>query len=1208
VDVIADKKPTKGPWRSRYVVAGSVAFAGALISVAAFLAVFQWERSIAELRLQDAARGHLQAINSDLASATNVLYTLRAYYTASDHRISRTEYQAFARNLREQNVGLRNTGWARRITREQRREFERAIRAEGNPNFEIWERDAQGNRIRAGDRAEYFPIVYPDPVEYTPQILGYDIASEQVRNDALRRARDTLGPTATPPIDLITKSEPDGIMSFLPVYLKVGTDSETSHAPEGFMYAVFGTGPMVENILKSKTLPAGLDILFFDPNRRMGERQIYWHPSRIRANPVAVPDEASLRAGPHWEGRVRIADQEWGAVFAPSTATMGAWRWQATAALLIGLTMTTMIVAYLLISFNRTLRLEASRTEIIAERERARMAEMAALTDQAKVKEVAERFDTAINNMTEGLCFFDGARRLIVCNRRFIDMYGLPPESIHPGTTLQEIVDLRFEAGSFPAMTKEEYLSWRGSIAVSDEPSDTVVELKDGRVFEIHHRPMPDQGWVATHEDVTSKHKAAKALTEAKAAAERAESTARAAHATLVDALNVVPEGLAVFDSDDRLTLWNQRYAEMYVHTGDILRSGVSFEELVRAGLHLGQYPEAAGREEAWLQERLARHRQAQSTHEQQIQGDRWLRIEERRTADGGSIGVRVDITDLKRSEASFRLLFDQNPLPMWVFDLETYRLLAVNSATCRHYGYSREQLLSMTVDQLRVPESRKELRNDLRASKGLWTGRGTHRHLTADGRVIDVAIEGRPLVYEGRSACVAAAYDMTERKRAEEQISHLARHDALTQLANRTVFLERTTDAVDRARREGSCFTVFVLDLDEFKTVNDSLGHPAGDALLKTIARRLQACVRETDTVARLGGDEFAILRTVETDQQDDAIILANRLLEALTAPYDIEGHTVIIGTSIGIAVAPTDGTDSDRLLKSADLALYRAKSSGRNCYRFFEKVMEVEAQARHQLASELRIALTRNEFELHYQPIIEVRTGQSCGVEALVRWRHPQKGIISPLQFIPTAEDIGLIVPLGEWIIRKACVDAANWPSDVKVAVNLSAIQFNKGNLIDVVADALRTAGLPPDRLELEITESVLLENNAKNVADLHKLKSLGVSIALDDFGTGYSSLSYLTMFPFDKIKIDRSFVRDLGVRADCTSVVCAIVGLGKSLNIVTTAEGVETDAQLALVRAAGCHQAQGYLFGRPVPISEFLLPNAREGRQPKEVAGTV
>ncbi len=465
----------------------------------------------------------------------------------------------------------------------------------------------------------------------------------------------------------------------------------------------------------------------------------------------------------------------------------------------------------------------------------------------------------------------------------------------------------------------------------------------------------------------------------------------------------------------------------------------------------------------------------------------------------------------------------------------------------------------------------------------------------TTDGRTIYAVQQPMP-----NGGWVVTHDDITERRRAEENMAFMARHDALTGLANRMQLLEKMEEALARSRRRGEKFTVFMFDLDLFKAVNDSLGHPIGDALLKAVADRLRSCTRETDTVARLGGDEFALVQIAEGNQRENAIILANKMLEAISAPYEIEGHHIVIGTSIGIVLAPDDSTEADGLLKNADLALYRAKAEGRNGFRLFDMAMDAEARARHELQVDLRNAIAHEEFELHYQTVFAAGTREPCGAEALVRWRHPQRGMVHPGEFIAIAEEVGMIVPLGEWILRKACSDAANWPDHIKVAVNLSPAQFRNCNLMEMVTDVLMESGLAPERLELEITESVLLQKSANNLTMLHQFKSLGISVVLDDFGTGYSSLSYLRMFPFDKIKIDRSFVSELSNRADCAAIVCAITGLGRGLNILTTAEGVETEEQLDLLRAAGVDQLQGYLLARPKPLQDVDFMQVRKDEQ--------
>jgi diguanylate cyclase (GGDEF)-like protein len=406
-----------------------------------------------------------------------------------------------------------------------------------------------------------------------------------------------------------------------------------------------------------------------------------------------------------------------------------------------------------------------------------------------------------------------------------------------------------------------------------------------------------------------------------------------------------------------------------------------------------------------------------------------------------------------------------------------------------------------------------------------------------------------------------------------------MARHDALTGLPNRVAFADDLANAVRRAARDGSA-AVMCLDLDRFKSVNDTLGHPAGDALLKQVAARLKGCVRETDTVARFGGDEFAIIQT-QAEQPEAATVLAHRLIEALSAPYDLHGHQAVIGVSIGIALAPADGTDPEILLKNGDMALYRAKSEGRGSFRFFEPEMDARMQARRRLELDLRRAVARNEFEVFYQPIINVDLQTISSFEALIRWHHPERGLVSPAAFIPLAEEIGLIDTIGRFVLQQACRDAASWPDEIKVSVNLSPVQFKNATLLEAVTTALALSGIAPQRLELEITEGVMLMETESTLALLHQLHALGVLIAMDDFGTGYSSLGYLQSFPFDRIKIDGSFIRNINKDDSSLAIIRAVAGLSRSLGMATTAEGVETEEQLERLRREGCREIQGFLF---------------------------
>ncbi len=455
------------------------------------------------------------------------------------------------------------------------------------------------------------------------------------------------------------------------------------------------------------------------------------------------------------------------------------------------------------------------------------------------------------------------------------------------------------------------------------------------------------------------------------------------------------------------------------------------------------------------------------------------------------------------------------------------------------------------------------------------------------DGR--NIAVTQRPVRAGG---WVATYEDTTERRAAEARLTHLARHDQLTGLANRVVFHEHMRQA-----RADATVAVLCLNLDRFKAVNDALGHAAGDTVLRTVAQRLRECTRDTDLIVRLGGDEFAIVQS-SVKQPAAATALAHRLISALSQPIDVNQQQVVIGTSIGVVLSDAASDTGEVLLRSADIALYRAKSDGRGAFCFFEAEMDVLVQTRRRLELELRSALALEQFELFYQPLMNADLGGIEGFEALIRWRHPDRGLVSPALFIPVAEEIGLIGALGEWVISKACFEAAKWPGSVKVAVNLSPAQFRHRSIAEHVQAALELSGLPAGRLELEITESVLLQDDADVMRTLFALRALGVRISMDDFGTGYSSLSYLRRFPFDKIKIDQSFVQGMASHDDCRAIVRAVIGLGQSLNIAVNAEGVETAEQWNALRAEGCNQVQGFLFSKPRPSDEILEMLAEHG----------
>jgi diguanylate cyclase len=525
-------------------------------------------------------------------------------------------------------------------------------------------------------------------------------------------------------------------------------------------------------------------------------------------------------------------------------------------------------------------------------------------------------------------------------------------------------------------------------------------------------------------------------------------------------------------------------------------------------------------------------------------------------------------------------------------------RLLDANAAFAGLTGHRVAEIIGREMLSFVVPEHRDVARQRVAAAS---EDPYEIDILRADGSRVPVEVLSREMDYKGERVRVAAVRDMTERKAAEAQIRFMATHDALTRLPNRTLFRDRLEQELMRARRGGDTVAVLCLDLDRFKDVNDLRGHAAGDGLLAEVGARLTAAGRETDTVARLGGDEFAIVQS-GLGQPEDAAAFAERLIATFAEAFDLNGDLMVVGASIGIALFPTDGGDAETLLRNADTALYRAKADGRGTYRMFEPAMDARLQARRALEYDLRQALVQRQFEVYYQPQAETRSSRITGFEALVRWWHPKRGMIAPAEFIPLAEETGLIVPLGEWVLRAACAAAAGWPAHIRVCVNLSPVQFARGGLVDLIEKTLRAHQLAPARLELEITEGVLIKDSEQALETLHQLKALGVRIAMDDFGTGYSSLSYLQRFPFDKIKIDQSFIRALESDTDSAAIVRAVIGLGRSLRMPVIAEGVETPEQLELLRREHCEEIQGYLIGHPMPLEECvaLLAPGRTRRQ--------
>jgi diguanylate cyclase (GGDEF)-like protein len=805
------------------------------------------------------------------------------------------------------------------------------------------------------------------------------------------------------------------------------------------------------------------------------------------------------------------------------------------------------------------------------------------------------KLDAALSNMFQGLAMFDAEQRVIIANDRFAEMYGQRPEDVRPGTPLRQIIEHRIARGLYLGTTVEEVLGRMRARVERQKASHMTARMGDGRKIAVSIMPRPDGGWVTTHQDIT----------------EREELNARVAeqHEQLEATLENMLQGVAMFDAAQKLVVCNRQYREMYGLTDEQVRPGTTVQQILEYRVANRFYH--VSDTEAFVNSWTSNFGDV-SSRIQELADGRIISVTRRMMANGGRLITHEDITErqklntrlaeqhvllreqetkLKAQNLQLDAALNNIVQGLAMFDAE-YRLVLCNRRYTEIYGLEAAQVAyGTTLRQIIEHRVRNGLHAD-RSSDDLVDAMLRRRaegrfeqflSQLSDGRTIAITVQA---MADGWT--VTTHQDVTEQRRSEAKITHMALHDALTGLPNRVLLNERLQDSLARSKR-GKLVATHMLDLDRFKQVNDTLGHAAGDGLLQMAAQRLRGLARESDTIARMGGDEFAIVQ-VGISRPADAKALACRVIEVLSAPFDVCDHQVVIGTSVGIAIGPSDGDGPDQILRNADLALYRAKGDGRGTYRFFEQEMDTQMQARRALESELRRALPAEEFELHYQPVVDLATNDISGFEALIRWRHPNRGLVAPGSFISLAEEIGLIVPLGEWVIREACATAVGWPPDLKVAVNLSAAQFKNPGLVNVIASALANSGLPAERLELEITETILLHNSEATLAMLYQLRALGVRIAMDDFGTGYSSLSYLQRFPFDKIKIDRSFVKDIAENVGSINIVRAVAALAQGLGIQATAEGVETQQQLEAIKAEGCSEMQGFLFSRPLPACDI------------------
>ncbi|MCP3373853.1 bifunctional diguanylate cyclase/phosphodiesterase [Bradyrhizobium cajani] len=661
-------------------------------------------------------------------------------------------------------------------------------------------------------------------------------------------------------------------------------------------------------------------------------------------------------------------------------------------------------------------------------------------------------------------------------------------------------------------------------------------------------------------------------------------------------ALNNMSQGLILYDAAGYIVTCNRRYADMFGLSHDVIKPGCHIREAMH---HRKERDAFDGDVEEFCADVMRIVTEGTvSTRIHQLANGRAFQVINTPLAQGGWVATIEDITERRNLEQErdrnytfLREIIDHIPSRITVKDARTRRYLLANQVAEEQLDETQETIVGKTAFDIYPAESAEIITRDddqlLQSQDGLfldehvWSTPAAGRRYITSRRIGIRDKSGEPRYI------INVVEDVTERRRADEKIAHMAHYDALTDLPNRTLFREQIERELDKVAG-GKQFALLYIDVDEFKGINDSLGHHVGDELLKAIAGRIRGCLKQGDLIARLGGDEFAVIQT-GIQSAADVVSFVTRIYEAIRQPFHCLGHQLSTDASIGIALAPQDGSDLDQLVKNADLAMYGAKAEGRRTHRFFEPEMDASAKARLNMEQDLRQALVNGGFEIHYQPLVDLRSGAVSGCEALLRWRHPERGMVSPAEFIPVAEDTGLINELGDWVLRMACNEAATWPAHVRVAVNVSPVQLKCDTLALRIAGALAASGLAPSRLELEITEAVLIRDDEAALSILHQLRAIGVRIALDDFGTGYSSLSYLKRFPFDKIKIDRCFVADIAETPGAPVIVQAVVNIAAASSMTTVAEGVETEAQREMLRALGCTEMQGYLFSAPKPAAE-------------------
>ncbi|MBL4695583.1 MAG: PAS-domain containing protein [Rhizobiaceae bacterium] len=807
-----------------------------------------------------------------------------------------------------------------------------------------------------------------------------------------------------------------------------------------------------------------------------------------------------------------------------------------------------------------------STQEDVTERTEARMA-IALQNNQ---------FDIAISNISQGLCLFDADKKLIVSNDLFATIFGLSPEVIKPGMHLTEIIHKRVKFGSYVDDGASEVGEWQSGATDKSE----IFQLTDGRSVEILFRPMAGGGWLSTQEDVTDRVTAKNELVQQ--------------NRCMDAALRAMTQGLCMYDSDKNIVVSNDQYSEIYGISPGLIKPGTSLDEVVRLRIEQGTYSGSSPEEYHKKRSNWVQTRDSKPILDHLNDG-RYIEIRHHPTGDDGWLLTHDDVTDRVNFDAALseQVLRLDTAISAMSHGLSMFdgdeNIIVSNERYAAIYGLKADQIKPgmalKDIIELRIQhgsyigdnpeEYRRWMMDPLKRCEGK-----PETYVLSDGRYVEIHLHTM-----ANGGWLTVHEDVTERYESEKKIKYLADFDALTGLPNRTQIHDILETTIQQANEDASKMALIYIDLDRFKEVNDTLGHPIGDDVLKEVGHRLTQFLNDKLIAGRLSGDEFVVI-VREFDSLKELSKLADQICASLSIPIHVKHEVIDISASIGISVGPPNNGEVDLLIQFSDLALYQAKAAGGNCYRFFEEKMYAQAKERQRMAIDLRNAISNDELVLHYQAQVDLRSGKINGYEALVRWQHPELGMVSPLQFIGLAEETGQISEIGEWVLRTACEYAVTWPNKENISVNLSPVQFKRQDVVAMVKTILEETGLDPRRLELEITEGILIQSIETVTATLQTLDEMGVAIALDDFGTGFSSLSYLTTFPFKKIKIDKSFIDDLGKDSEVTAIVSMIIGLGRSLGTMITAEGIEYTNQHELLRAAGCDQGQGYLYSKPVP----------------------